>query len=90
MSFVDELDLKILKKLKLKVRCKETGEIYPVKRIEMWDSGAWEAIYRTSEEQIKEHRAKGGHYCSSCGDVFYDEFFTEKTGELIVECFETY
>jgi hypothetical protein len=85
MSFVDELNFKFLEKLKLRVRCKEDGKIYPVKRLDYYNENKWEAIYLTEGEQIKEHMAKGRHYCSSCGQIFYDMFFDQDNGELIVD-----
>ena len=85
MSFVDELNLRFLNKMKLKVRNKKTGKIYPVKELRYWDDYTWEAIYKTEQEQIDEHVANGGHYCSSCGQIFYDEFLDQRNGELIID-----
>lgn len=68
---------------KFKMKHKETGKIYPVKSITLWDDGQFEAVYCTEEEQIEEHVNNGGHYCSSCGSVFYDLSFDEKEVDLI-------
>lgn len=88
MGFIDTIpkkDEKIVKKIKFKMRHKKTGMYYPVKRIEFFEDGSFEAVYETEEEQIAEHRAKGGHYCSSCGQVFYDKCFDETMVHLIID-----
>lgn len=82
---VKRKDEKILKKIVFEMRHKKTGMIYPVKSIEFFEDGTFEAVYLTEDEQIEEHRANGGHYCSSCGQIFYDKIFCETQVDLIIK-----
>jgi hypothetical protein len=85
MSFIDSIDEKIVKGLVLKCREKKTGKIYPVRKIDFSNEDGFDVCYLTEEDQVEEHIAKGGHYCSSCGQVFYDEHFSFDEIELILE-----
>ena len=90
MSFVEDLDVKILKNIKFKCRVKATGMILPVKQVNFFNTEEYgfkdtEVITKTEEEYIKEHLAKGGHYCDSCGTVFYDDTYLLKDVDLIIE-----
>lgn len=85
MAFVDTINEKIITKIELKCRNKKTGKIYPVRKIDFTDKYGDNVCYSTEEEQIKEHRAKGGHYCDSCGHVFDDEHFSFEEIDLILE-----
>lgn len=87
MSFVDSINEKHLKKLEIRAKDKKTGEEYPVHKFLVHPDGDMCVLVKTEEEQIKEHKAKGGHYCSSCGQVFYDEWKDQNQVDIIIEKF---
>lgn len=82
MSFIEDLNLEIIKEIKLLARDKKTGKIYPVKEIS-FDYN--EVIVKREEEYIEEHKASGGHYCSSCGSIFSDKWFKLSDIDLVIE-----
>ena len=94
MSFVDEIRKGpevLLKGLKLKARYKGSKEIYPVYEIDMDvedNNGKLYFMIKREEERIKEHIAKGEHWCPSCGTVWPDVWVTLDDVDIIVEEFD--